>query len=229
MEPKKNPKIDVHRKRNMIFNLSLVLSLMVVITAFNWSSPIPPEVVIDPGPSGYDSIPFVLPTDFRTVPEKPKPDVDLKKTIANPAFIEVKELLKETAAQPIVEATSNSSSKNVVVIEIVEDPDTVITDFFKVQTPPEPVGGYEQFYKTLQENLEYPRRAIQRGIEGKVFIQFTVDKTGELINLKVLRGLSKECDAESLRIMSLTKWSPGKQRGKPVRVRMVLPVTFKMG
>jgi periplasmic protein TonB len=225
MEPKKNPKIDVHTKRALIFNFSLVLSLATIITAFRWSAPIPPDAFRPPQTDGSDEIAYVPVTDYSNVPDPPKPQRKIELTIpVNPTFVEVKKLLKdagtviETAAAPAV--TGNP------IIEIEIPDDTVTNEIFRVEVKPEPVGGYSEFYKKLGENIVYPKRAIKNGTEGKVFVEFTIDRNGEPVNLKIVRGISKECDSEAIRVLSLSKWNPGKQRGKPVRVRMVLPVAF---
>ena len=66
------------------------------------------------------------------------------------------------------------------------------------------------------------------GTEGNVFVEFIVNKNGEPSDLKIIRGIGSGCDEEALRVLSLTKWEPGKQRGKPVRVKMVIQLNFKL-
>jgi len=66
-------------------------------------------------------------------------------------------------------------------------------------------------------------------IEGRVFVQFVVDKDGSITNVEVLKGIGGGCDEEAVRVVkNAPKWNPGKQRGRPVRVKMVLPITFKL-
>jgi protein TonB len=68
------------------------------------------------------------------------------------------------------------------------------------------------------------------GIEGKVYVQFVVDKDGTLTDIKALKGIGAGCDEEAVRVIGGSpKWKPGKQRGRPVKVRMVLPIIFKLG
>jgi protein TonB len=67
-------------------------------------------------------------------------------------------------------------------------------------------------------------------VEGRVFLQFVVNKDGSLTDIKVVKGIGAGCDEEAIRVLkSAPRWSPGKQRGVPVRQRMVLPLTFKLG
>jgi protein TonB len=68
------------------------------------------------------------------------------------------------------------------------------------------------------------------GVEGKVFVQFVVDKDGTLTDIKAVKGIGAGCDEEAVRVLKAApKWKPGKQRGRPVKVRMILPITFKLG
>ena len=98
-----------------------------------------------------------------------------------------------------------------------------------VESMPSFEGGITEFYKFVGNNLKYPAQARRMGIEGKVFVHFIIDKDGSLSDIKVVRGIGAGCDEEVVRIVQKSpKWNPGKQRGRPVRVRMMLPITFKL-
>jgi TonB family protein len=102
--------------------------------------------------------------------------------------------------------------------------------FTVVEDQPTPEGGMEAFYDYIQQNLKYPAQARRMGIEGRVFIQFVVDKDGSITDVKSVKGIGAGCDAEAVRIMqNAAAWNPGYQRGRAVRVRMVLPITFRLG
>lgn len=99
-----------------------------------------------------------------------------------------------------------------------------------VEDQPIPPGGMGAFYKYVGMNIKYPNDARRMGVQGKVFVQFVVDKDGSLINVKSIKGIGAGCDEEAVRIIEAApNWKPGKQRGKPVKVRMILPITFKLG
>ena len=101
--------------------------------------------------------------------------------------------------------------------------------FTIVEQAPTPVGGMAAFYRYVGKNIKYPRQAKRMGIQGRVFIEFVVTKTGAISNATVMRGIGGGCDEEALRIIqSSPKWTPGMQRGKPVNVKMVIPVLFKL-
>jgi protein TonB len=91
-------------------------------------------------------------------------------------------------------------------------------------------GGMDELKRFLTKNLRYPEPAKVNGISGKVYIQFVVDQSGEITNVKVLRGLDNSCDQESIRVVNLMpKWNPGMQNGTPVSVYFTLPITFALG
>jgi protein TonB len=95
-----------------------------------------------------------------------------------------------------------------------------------VEQPPVPVGGLEGLYSTVRKNLKYPKQARHMDVEGKVIVEFIINRDGTPTDIKVIKGIGAGCDEEAKRVIGLTKWNPGKQRGKPVRVKMVMPITF---
>jgi len=79
----------------------------------------------------------------------------------------------------------------------------------------------------ISQNLKYPKTAAEMGISGKVYVQFEVDETGTIKNIKVLRGIGAGCDEEAVRIIKLMgKWKPGKQNGKAVKTTFTIPIVF---
>lgn len=106
------------------------------------------------------------------------------------------------------------------------DPDGVYT---VVENQPEPSNGIQEFYQYIGQNLRYPSQARRMGIEGKVFVEFTVNEYGELTNFKTLKGIGAGCDEEAIQVLeNAPQWNPGTTNGKPVKVKMVLPITFKL-
>jgi TonB family protein len=99
-----------------------------------------------------------------------------------------------------------------------------------VQETAEYKGGMPALYKSVGKTLRYPADARRGGIEGRVFVEFTIDKLGKLQGARCLKGIGGGCDEEAVRTISqLNNWVPGKVKGKPVIQRMVLPVSFKLG
>lgn len=90
-------------------------------------------------------------------------------------------------------------------------------------------GGTDGLMRFISGNVVYPKAAKKAGTQGKVMLSFIVEKDGSLSNIKVEKGIGNGCDEEAVRVTKLMgKWNPGKQKGKPVRVKMVLPYQFKL-
>lgn len=98
-----------------------------------------------------------------------------------------------------------------------------------VEKQPEYNGGYEAMMNFLKNHIKYPETAKKSGIQGTVFVQFVVEKTGKISRIKILRGIGKECDEEAVRVVnSMPKWIPGRQSGKAVPIMFQIPVRFQL-
>ena len=99
-----------------------------------------------------------------------------------------------------------------------------------VTDPAHYAGGIRYFYDCVKDNMRYPKQAMRMGLEGRVFVQFVVEKNGEISNLEVMRGIGAGCDEEALRVVQQCggKFIPAKVKGQPVRQRLVLPITFRL-
>jgi TonB family protein len=92
-----------------------------------------------------------------------------------------------------------------------------------------PKGGMRQFYKYIADNLKYPPQAKRMGVEGRVYAQFIVEKDGYITDIKILKGIGSGCDEEAVRLLkNAAPWIPAKNRGRLVRVRRSIPITFKI-
>lgn len=101
--------------------------------------------------------------------------------------------------------------------------------FEVVEQQPAFPGGMEKLMQWLSKNLKYPASAQENGTQGRVIVQFVVNKDGSIVEPKVVKSVDPALDKEAIRVVSnMPKWTPGKQRGKPVRVRFTLPVTFRL-
>ena len=99
--------------------------------------------------------------------------------------------------------------------------------FSYVEENPEFPGGEEKLFEFMAKNINYPSQAKADSIEGTVYVQFVVEKNGEITDIRIVRGLGHGCDKEVLKMIKLMpKWNPAKQRGTAVRQRMTLPVKF---
>jgi periplasmic protein TonB len=220
MEQKKNPNVDLRRYYGMFLNIGLVLSMCIVITAFEWKT-LEKEVNVDFNKDGiFEQFTEVPPTIF----ERPKPKLVMP---------EIKPIEDDEEPDPdvdiIFDAEIAVDIPKPVDLEPLPD-ETAEETFIYAEEMPEPVGGMQEFYKYISKNIKYPSQARRMGIEGNVTVSFVVDKDGSITEIKVLKGIGAGCDEEAIRILETArKWRPGKQRAVPVRVRMAIPIFFKLG
>ncbi len=98
-----------------------------------------------------------------------------------------------------------------------------------VEQMPEPTGGYEAFYKFIHAELKYPALAIENKTEGRVYLQFIVEKDGTPSEVEIVRPIGDGCDEEAVRLLkSAPKWKAGLQNGVAVKVKMLCPIYFKL-
>jgi len=114
------------------------------------------------------------------------------------------------------------------VIAMEEEPEEEPEFFVIVQDMPKfQGGGLDKFRNWVQSSIEYPKIAMENGISGTVYANFIVNQNGELVKLIIVRSVESSLDNEVIRTMSSSpKWEPGRQRGKPVNVRMTIPIKF---
>lgn len=223
MEAKKNPNADLSKKTGLFLNIGFVVSLLLVIAAFEWKS-YEKSDLLELGQVNDD---FEEMTEVPLTQQPPPPPPKIKQ----PEIIEVpdeEEIEEEIEVDLDVEITEDTEIDEVVFEEPVEEEET--DEIFQiVENPASFKGGIGAFYQYVQKNMKYPSQAQRMGLEGKVFVQFVVGKDGKITDVTVLRGIGAGCDEEAIRVLKNSPaWSPGKQRGRPVRQRMVLPITFKL-
>jgi periplasmic protein TonB len=180
----------------------------------------PPPIQDTPPPPPKVDIPPPVKTIKYVAPKVTKEEV-VEEEIPTIEEIKKTEVSTETVEGP-VETVFVEPVKEVVV----EDDNQVYTF---VEQQAEFPGGMEAFYKFMQKNQKYPAQARRMGTEGKVFVQFVVNKDGTIQDVNVIKGVSAELDKEAARLIQLMPaWKAGKQNGKAVRVKFVLPVNFKL-
>ncbi len=216
MKPKKNPNISLEERKGMFFQIGLVATLIIVLIAFEWKSY--DKVEYNLGQLNLDDmeeeiIPITKQEEKPPPPPPPPPEI-----------IEIIEDDEEIENEVEVEDTESDED---VEIEIEEEDDDEF--FMVVENMPEFPGGDLGLMKYIQKNVKYPAIAKEYNITGKVYVSFIVDKSGKVTNVKVVRGVDKNLDAEAVRVVkSLPKYKPGKQRGKAVRVMFTIPINFTL-
>ncbi len=109
-----------------------------------------------------------------------------------------------------------------------DDPDNPVFEVVE-QMPEFPDGGMSGLMQFLSKNIQYPINAQKNHTQGRVTVQFVVDKDGSISEPGIIRGVDPDLDGEAIRVISLMpKWKPGMQKGQPVRVRYTVPVMFRL-
>ena len=221
---KKYSYADLDKLTKVFGNVGLMLSLAFIIWAFEWKN-YDEGALVDLGQvdDNFEDLMEIPPTEQ---PPPPPPKVQLPQIIEVPDEEEIEE---EIEVELDVEITEETVIEEIVFEEAPEE--EVAEEIFTiVEDQPAPQGGMGAFYQFVAKKLKYPNQARRMGIEGKVFVQFVVDKDGTITDVQAVKGIGAGCDEEAVRVIqSSPKWKPGKQRGRPVKVRMILPITFKLG
>ncbi len=218
------PELYAHLKTTDEKDIAFMVEANTIKITPEKITPITPPVVETPPPA-VKTVRFrpyeVLP-DEQVPVEMPPPTVEaLNNAQAGQEDVEG-EALTDLVIPPA--EIPGSSKGNVIEVKPKEEE----TLLFAEQQP-EFFGGREAFGNFLQKNLKYPRAAAQAGVQGRVFVEFTVGTDGKIERAKTIKGIGFGCDEEALRVVNLMpNWMPGKQSGRPVRVRFTLPIAFQL-
>jgi protein TonB len=216
MEPKKNPEVNLERKRGLFLQIGLVIALLVVLGAFEYKTY--EKIAYNLGALNLDDLEEeIIPITKQEIKPPPPPPPP-------PEIIEIVEDDVEIEDEIEIEDTESDEDEEIEIIE--EDDDEF---FMVVENMPIFPGGDLGLMKYIQKHVKYPAIAKEYNITGKVYVSFIVDKSGSVTNVKIVRGVDKNLDAEAVRVVkSLPKYKPGKQRGKSVRVMFTIPINFTL-
>ncbi|MBT8283961.1 energy transducer TonB [Muriicola sp. SD30] len=233
MELKKNPKADLRKNSGLYFVLGLVVVMLLVFIAFEWKT-YDKVADYDISLNVEDALDEEVPMteQIKTPPPPPPP--------AAPEVIEVVED-EEEVEETVIESTETSQEEEIIEVEDVEveeddlDVDVPFAVIEDVPVFPGCEGASdkracfnEMMQKHIIKNFRYPEIAQEMGVQGRVSVMFTIQKDGSIGNIRY-RGPDKNLEAEALRIIQkLPKMTPGKQRGRPVRVPFSIPIVFKL-
>lgn len=221
MEPKKSFRADLEKSRPIFFQIGCVIALALVLVAFEWNQE------IKSSPSMYQS--SCLISDVTELP----PSIPMQESAVLPPEVPVildlvpdHTILPEDL--PIFDNTTigeNASFK----IQIPETPEPPADEpFVNPQFPPDFQGeGITGFWKWVQKNITYPKEAIELNLQGTVYVEFIVNKEGQVSKARIIKGVDPLLDAEALRtVLSSPRWTPGMQGINKVSVKFTIPVTF---
>lgn len=222
MEAKKTEKSDLGRKAGLYFSVGMSAALALVIMGFEWRKYDNSNLLNQSDISEeMEELLEIPPTE---IPPPPPPKIQQPQIIETPD----EEIEEEIEIDFDIEVEEDEVIEDIV---IDDEPEAEVAEeiFTIVEDPAMPVGGYAAFYKYIGDKMKYPTQARRMGIEGRVFVQFVIDKDGSITDVHAVKGIGAGCDEEAVRVVKgHPKWSPPKQRGQPVKQRIVLPITFKL-
>lgn len=243
---------DAFKWRNTIWTASLAIALLMSVLAFNWTSY--DQETYEDETISFDEDPIEIPppTIHRPPPPPPLPPppkkleiaIDETEAVEAPVFVDEVVMDNPPPPPPIVKPALAPPPPP----PIVEDQDLGLEDIFDVveQAPRFPgcedMAGNNKAKKScadkamlqfIYEHIQYPAIARENGIEGTVVIRFVVEKDGSIQQATIVRDIGAGCGKEGLRVVNLMNaqqkiWTPGKQRGKAVRVQFNLPIKYRL-
>ncbi len=236
MQLKKNPKSDLTKNSSLYFAIGLAVVLFISWQAIEWKT-------YDKSGYGYEALnveddddeEVPITEQLKTPPPPPPPPPPAPEVIE---IVEDEEEVEET----VIESTETDQEEIVEIedIEVEDDFEDVDVPFAVIEDVPiypgcERVSKSERrncfqdkINKHIRKNFRYPEIAQEMGIQGRVYVNFIIGKDGSITNVR-MRGPDKNLEKEAARIISrLPKMTPGKQRGRPVRVPFSIPITFRL-
>jgi protein TonB len=226
MDVKKSPKASLEDKKSIYMLMGFVAVLSLLYIALEWTQH---EVTI------YENTTVAMIEEeeieiiqtAEVLPPPPPPDV--------PEVIEILNVVEDDIEVAEIQIDTEDDKDREVVIQAPvsnlgtyseEDSDV---PFVVVENMPQFPGGDAALFKYLSDNIRYPVIAQESGIQGRVILQFVVNRDGSIVDIEVVRGVDRSLDAEAVRVVqAMPRWTPGRQRGKTVRVKYTLPVNFRL-
>ena len=227
MQPKKSEKVDLTKNSSLYFVIGLAVVLFVSWQAIEWKTykKMYDYEALNVEDEDDEEIPI---TEQLKTPPPPAPEV-----------IEVVED-EEEVEETVIESTETDEEEIVEIVEVEEEEEDIDVPFAVIEDVPIFPGCervkkserrdcfQEQMNKHIRKNFRYPEIAQEMGIQGRVYVNFIISRDGSITNIR-MRGPDKNLEKEAERIISkLPSMTPGKQRGRPVRVPFSIPITFRL-
>jgi periplasmic protein TonB len=224
MELKKSQKADLEWRKPVFFQIGVFIALGLVLTTFELFRS-KDATAVNVGNSGANiTEDVILQTQQQKPPIAPPPAAPITSTEIKVIDDNIK---IETDYEVDAESDESTKTQEFEQVEYVEEETKEAEIFVVVEENPEFPGGDEARQMFFKNNIVYPKVAKEASVEGKVIVSFVVEPDGSITNAKIERGKIQALDDEALRVTKMMpKWNPGKQRGKSVRCRFTMPVSF---
>jgi protein TonB len=220
MALRKYDKYNLKKKYPLYVEIGLVASLGLMVLAFrlDWSPKNEFEIIMQEQEQ-IEMEEVVKTQQVETAPPPPRPPVPVE--VPDDEVLEEEDLNLDAFLDLDAPAAATPPPPPPPKEEVVEDEPEIFTI---VEKMPELIGGLA----SIQSKIKYPEIAKKAGVEGRVIVQFVVDETGSVVDPIVVRGIGAGCDEAAIVAVRQAKFTPGLQRMKPVKVKMSLPITFKL-
>jgi protein TonB len=214
----KSKKADLRSKYKRYFEISLIVALVLLIVAFKFFPNLESGGTLIEGPQELFTVEDIQQTKQEDrPPPPPKPPIPIEAP-ADDVLEDIEIGDTEIDFDATIEAPPPPPKEDKKIVE--EEP----VYFVAVEEMPEPVGGIQ----AIQSKIVYPEIAKRAGVEGRVYVLAFVDENGTVTDAKIIKGIGAGCDEAALDAVKKTKFKPGKQRGKPVKVQVSIPVVFRL-
>lgn len=230
MELKKNENANLESKKSIFILTGFVIVLSIILLAFEWSTST--SRAGDLGDLGDINI------EDEIIPVTRVEEVKPPEAPPRPQITEILNIVEDDVEiEDEIEIQDSESDENtqIEIMDMDEEEEEAQIFFIAEDMPLFPGCASKEetdaaIQKFIRENIKFPEIARENGIQGRVFVSFVVSKTGKITDVKILRGVDAALDQEAIRVISsLPSFTPGKQRGKPVRVGYNVPINFKLG
>ena len=228
MEIKKSPQASLENKRLLFAEIGLIVTLLVVFAGFETSTQVRATAHLIDNTKAPDEE-DIMAIPLETPP--PTPEVPLLPQLSDEIEIVDNNVTVDLDFQSLEDTDIPVDIKDYMTKEVVEEEVEEETYFvFNVEEKPTFNGGdANEFTKWVNTPIQYPQIAQEMSIQGKVTLQFTIEKDGSLQNVKVLSTPDESLSKEAVRVVSSSpKWKPGRQRDRAVKVTYTFPVVFKL-
>lgn len=229
MEIKKSPKADLERGKTMSILMGFVVGLAVLFVGFEWSDQDIKIATASEGVADIIAEEEVEITRQDTPPPPPPPPpapvvTEVLNVVEDDVQLDQQDILSSEDNQKVAQVATYTPP---AVVE--EEEESAQQIFTVVEEMPLFPGGDGELLKFIAKSIKYPVIAQENGIQGRVICSFVINRDGAVVDAEVMRGVDPSLDKEALRVIgTMPKWKPGKQRGKPVRVKYTVPITFRL-
>jgi protein TonB len=224
MKNKKSIQADLENKKGIFLQLGMIAALSIILISFEWTS----------SPKAMETIDLVneisIEDEMLFIPRERPPENQIKPEL--PKIAEVLDIVDDNVEIEDFKFDMEVSRESSYDFKNYESPDEVVKEnikFYRVEEMPAFNGGKPEieFRKYIARNLVYPDIAASNGVSGRVTIEFAIDETGKVVDAVIIQGVDPALDKEAKRVvLGSPLWTPGKQRGKAVKVHFVFPITF---